>query len=68
MIGCRSSTWARNISVQQRRSIFRRLHGAGAIAREAPRYGTWSVTDAGRRVRRYGEAFLDAIRQRAENL
>src|SRR5580692_154528 len=32
------------------RSIFRQLHGAGLIALDVTGYGTWSVTDAGRRV------------------
>src|SRR5271155_2018083 len=32
------------------RSIFRQLHGAGVIALDITGYGTWKVTDAGRRV------------------
>jgi ATP-dependent DNA helicase RecQ len=32
------------------RSIFRQLHGAGIVALDITGYGTWSVTDAGRRV------------------
>jgi ATP-dependent DNA helicase RecQ len=35
---------------QEWRSIFRQLHGAGIIALDITGYGTWSVTDAGRRV------------------
>jgi ATP-dependent DNA helicase RecQ len=35
---------------QEWRSIFRQLHGAGVIALDITGYGTWSVTDAGRRV------------------
>jgi ATP-dependent DNA helicase RecQ len=35
---------------QEWRSIFRQLHGAGIIALDITRYGTWSVTDPGRRV------------------
>jgi ATP-dependent DNA helicase RecQ len=35
---------------QEWRSIFRQLHGAGIIALDVTRHGTWSVTDAGRRV------------------
>jgi ATP-dependent DNA helicase RecQ len=35
---------------QEWRSIFRQLHGAGIIALDVTGYGTWSVTDAGRRV------------------
>jgi ATP-dependent DNA helicase RecQ len=32
------------------RSIFRQLHGAGILALDITGYGTWTVTDAGRRV------------------
>jgi len=32
------------------RSIFRQLHGAGIVALDITGYGTWTVTDAGRRV------------------
>ena len=35
---------------QEWRSIFRQLHGAGIVALDITGYGTWSVTDAGRRV------------------
>jgi ATP-dependent DNA helicase RecQ len=35
---------------QEWRSIFRQLHGAGVIALDITGYGTWTVTDAGRRV------------------
>jgi ATP-dependent DNA helicase RecQ len=35
---------------QEWRSIFRQLHGAGVVALDITGYGTWSVTDAGRRV------------------
>ncbi len=35
---------------QEWRSIFRQLHGAGIIALDVTGYGTWRVTDAGRRV------------------
>ncbi len=35
---------------QEWRSIFRQLHGAGIIALDITGFGTWSVTDAGRRV------------------
>jgi ATP-dependent DNA helicase RecQ len=35
---------------QQWRSIFRQLHGAGVISLDITGYGTWRVTDAGRRV------------------
>jgi|HubBroStandDraft_5_1064220.scaffolds.fasta_scaffold09649_3 ATP-dependent DNA helicase RecQ len=35
---------------QEWRSIFRQLHGAGIIALDVSGYGTWSVTEAGRRV------------------
>ncbi len=35
---------------QEWRSIFRQLHGAGIIALDITGYGSWSVTDAGRRV------------------
>jgi ATP-dependent DNA helicase RecQ len=35
---------------QEWRSIFRQLHGAGIIALDVTGHGTWSVTDAGRRV------------------
>ncbi len=32
------------------RSIFRQLHGAGVVALDITGHGTWSVTEAGRRV------------------
>jgi len=35
---------------QEWRSIFRQLHGAGILALDITGYGTWTVTDAGRRV------------------
>jgi ATP-dependent DNA helicase RecQ len=35
---------------QEWRSIFRQLHGAGTIALDITGYGSWRVTDAGRRV------------------
>jgi ATP-dependent DNA helicase RecQ len=35
---------------QEWRSIFRQLHGAGIIALDITGYGTWTLTDAGRRV------------------
>ena len=35
---------------QEWRSIFRQLHGAGVITLDITGYGTWKVTDAGRRV------------------
>jgi ATP-dependent DNA helicase RecQ len=35
---------------QEWRAIFRQLHGAGIIALDVTGYGTWSVTDSGRRV------------------
>jgi ATP-dependent DNA helicase RecQ len=35
---------------QEWRSIFRQLHGAGIVALDITGYGTWSVTDTGRRV------------------
>jgi ATP-dependent DNA helicase RecQ len=35
---------------QEWRSIFRQLHGAGVIALDITGYGTWKVTDSGRRV------------------
>ena len=35
---------------QEWRSIFRQLHGAGIITLDVTGHGTWSVTDAGRRV------------------
>ena len=35
---------------QEWRSIFRQLYGAGIIALDITGHGTWSVTDAGRRV------------------
>ncbi len=36
--------------VQEWRSIFRQLNGAGVITLDVTGYGTWSVSDAGRRV------------------
>ena len=35
---------------KQWRSIFRQLHGAGVITLDITGYGTWKVTEAGRRV------------------
>ena len=35
---------------KQWRSIFRQLHGAGVITLDITGYGTWKVSDAGRRV------------------
>jgi ATP-dependent DNA helicase RecQ len=35
---------------QEWRSIFRQLHGAGIVALDITGHGTWSVTEAGRRV------------------
>jgi ATP-dependent DNA helicase RecQ len=35
---------------QEWRAIFRQLHGSGIIALDITGHGTWSVTDAGRRV------------------
>ena len=35
---------------QEWRSIFRQLHGAGVVALDITGYGSWTVTDAGRRV------------------
>jgi ATP-dependent DNA helicase RecQ len=35
---------------QEWRAIFRQLHGAGIIALDITGYGTWTVTEAGRRV------------------
>jgi ATP-dependent DNA helicase RecQ len=37
---------------QEWRSIFRQLHGAGIVALDVAGYGSWTVTDAGRRVLR----------------
>ncbi len=37
---------------QEWRLIFRQLHGAGILALDITGYGTWTVTDAGRRVLR----------------
>jgi ATP-dependent DNA helicase RecQ len=37
---------------QEWRSIFRQMYGAGIVALDITGYGTWSVTDAGRRVLR----------------
>ncbi len=35
---------------QEWRAIFRQLHGAGIVALDITGYGTWSMTEAGRRV------------------
>jgi ATP-dependent DNA helicase RecQ len=35
---------------QEWRSIFRQIHGAGIVALDVAGHGTWSVTEAGRRV------------------
>ncbi len=35
---------------QEWRSIFRQLHGAGIVALDITGFGSWTVTDAGRRV------------------
>jgi len=40
---------------QEWRSIFRQLYGAGIIALDVTGYGTWTLTDAGRRVLRGAE-------------
>jgi ATP-dependent DNA helicase RecQ len=40
---------------QEWRSIFRQLHGAGIISLDITGYGTWTLTDAGRRVLRGAE-------------
>jgi ATP-dependent DNA helicase RecQ len=37
-------------SLQEWRSIFRQLNGAGVIALDVTGFGTWSVSEAGRRV------------------
>ncbi len=39
------------------RSIFRQLHGAGIIALDITGYGTWRMTDAGRRVLKGADRF-----------
>jgi ATP-dependent DNA helicase RecQ len=39
------------------RSIFRQLHGAGLIALDVTGYGTWRMTDAGRRVLKGADKF-----------
>jgi ATP-dependent DNA helicase RecQ len=40
---------------KQWRSIFRQLHGAGVITLDITGYGSWKVTEAGRRVLRSAE-------------
>ena len=45
----------REYSKQEWRSIFRQLYGAGIIAPDITRYGTWTLTDSGRRVLRGAE-------------
>jgi ATP-dependent DNA helicase RecQ len=40
----------REYGKQEWRSIFRQLYGAGIIALDVTGYGTWTVTEAGRRV------------------
>jgi ATP-dependent DNA helicase RecQ len=40
----------KEFGAQEWRSIFRQLHGSGVIALDITGYGTWSVTEAGRRV------------------
>jgi ATP-dependent DNA helicase RecQ len=40
----------KEFAVQEWRSIFRQLHGAGVITLDVTGFGTWSVSDAGRRV------------------
>jgi ATP-dependent DNA helicase RecQ len=40
----------KEFGAQEWRSIFRQLHGAGIVSLDVTGYGTWSVTDAGRRV------------------
>ncbi|MGA7790386.1 MAG: DNA helicase RecQ [Xanthobacteraceae bacterium] len=40
----------KEFGAQEWRSIFRQLHGAGVIALDITGYGTWSVSEAGRRV------------------
>ena len=42
---------------QEWRSIFRQLHGAGIIALDITGYGTWTVTEAGRRVLKGADKF-----------
>ncbi len=42
---------------KQWRSIFRQLHGAGIIALDITGYGTWRMTDAGRRVLKGADKF-----------
>jgi ATP-dependent DNA helicase RecQ len=42
----------REYDKQEWRSIFRQLYGAGIIALDITGYGTWKVTEAGRRVLR----------------
>jgi ATP-dependent DNA helicase RecQ len=39
------------------RSIFRQLHGAGIITLDVTGYGTWRMTDAGRRVLKGADKF-----------
>jgi ATP-dependent DNA helicase RecQ len=40
----------KEFGAQEWRSIFRQLHGAGIVSLDVTGYGTWSVTEAGRRV------------------
>jgi ATP-dependent DNA helicase RecQ len=40
----------KEFGVQEWRSIFRQLNGAGVITLDVTGFGTWSVSDAGRRV------------------
>ena len=42
---------------KQWRSIFRQLHGAGVITLDITGYGTWKLTEAGRRVLKGAEKF-----------
>jgi superfamily II DNA helicase RecQ len=50
---------------QEWRSIFRQLHGAGIVALDITGYGTWTVTDAGRRVLK-GADKVDAAQGHAQ--
>jgi len=49
-IACQPSASAKEYGKPEWRSIFRQLYGAGIIALDITGYGTWSVTEAGRRV------------------
>ena len=45
----------KEFDTQEWRSIFRQLYGAGVIALDITGYGTWTLTEAGRRVLKGGE-------------